>query len=39
MQMILLYALNLLKDYSRLWMLYLIIAISGVCGLMLIKPK
>ena len=23
----------------RLWMLYLIIAISGVCGLMFIKPK
>ena len=30
---------GLQQDYSRLWMLYLIIAISGVCGLMLIKPK
>ena len=39
MLMSLLCALNLQKDYSRQWMLYLIIAISGVCGLMLIKPK
>ena len=31
--------MNLQKDYSRLWMPYLIIAVSGVSGLMLIKPE